>query len=156
MPDGIEFAEITPDQLDVARFLWEELRDHHAAMDWAFAHEMNGMEFEERKQGWLQFEADGLLRIEIATVSEGNQLVGYCVSKIDNAAVGEIDSMYVTPASRRQGIAGEFVRRSLAWFKESGVWCKRVVVAADNPEATALYEKFGFLRRTITMQLLDE
>lgn len=156
MPDGIEHTEITSGQLDVIRFLWEELRDHHAALDWAFAHEMNGMEFAERKRGWLQLETDGLLRIETASACEDQRLVGYCVSKIDNTAVGEIDSMYVTPAFRRRGIAGQFIRRSLAWFTESGIWRQRVVVAAENPEATALYEKFGFLPRTITMQLPDE
>lgn len=156
MPDGIEFAEITSGQLDVIRFLWEELRDHHAALDWAFAHEMDGMKFEARRQGWLEIEAGGLLRMETASVRDGNRLIGYCISKIDETAVGEIDSMYVTPDFRRRGVAGEFVRRSLAWFTESCVWRKRVVVAADNPEAKALYEKFGFLSRTITMQQLDK
>ncbi len=154
MPAGIDYTVIEPDQIDVIRFLWEQLRDHHAALQWKFAHEMDGMEFAERKKGWLQVEEESVLRIETA-ISAESRLVGYCVSKIDVAAIGQIDSLFVTPEFRRQGIACALVQHAMDWFDQMGVWRKRVDVADGNPGARVLYEKFGFLSRTITMQHVE-
>ena len=56
------------------------------------------------------------------------------------AGAVEIDSLYVTPASRGQGIGARLVETALAAGGHDVAW----IVADDDGRARAFYERLGF------------
>lgn len=151
---GVEFELLDKSRIDMIEPLWEQLREHHGRMDWAFAHEMADVTFAGRKAGILARATDGVLRLEI--VREAGDLIGYCVSSVSAGKEGELDSMFVAPDRRGRGIGEQLARRSLEWMEACGTEPKRVVVADGNQAARALYRKLGFVERTTTMQLVAD
>lgn len=59
---------------------------------------------------------------------------------------GEILTLGVAPALRRQGVARLLLADLLARARNSGVQQLALEVAADNDGAVALYQSFGFIR----------
>jgi len=107
--------------------------------------------FEARKQELLSKSEGGDLRVEIVRASNG-ELVAYCASSVSKEHCGEIDSMFVLPPWRGQGIGTDLIRHAILWMDEMGSVRKQVVVAWANTYALDLYAKFGFIPRAITMQ----
>jgi GNAT superfamily N-acetyltransferase len=151
MTQDLQYQTAGPEALDEIRSLWEHLRQHHRELPWPFALEMDKAAFETRKQELLAKSEGGFLRIDTVTGS-AQELIAYCASSVSKDYCGEIDSMFVLPAWRGQGIGTELVRRSILWLDEMGSVRKQVVVAHANTHALDLYAKFGFIPRTITMQ----
>lgn len=74
---------------------------------------------------------------------DGDRLVGYA-ALMHVAQVADVQRVLVQGQRRRQGIAGELLRRLLV--EAAGRGCREVLleVAADNHAALALYSRFGF------------
>ena len=50
------------------------------------------------------------------------------------------------------GIGDALMQRSIRWMDEKGVKTKKVVIATSNQEAISFYERYGFRRRSITLE----
>jgi ribosomal protein S18 acetylase RimI-like enzyme len=141
--------------LDQIGALWDKLRLHHLqrSRDWKQLYQE--WRFAERKAGLLRKTANGRMRVDLALDAATGEIVGYCVSSVDDdAKVGEIDSIFVSENHRNQGVGYAIVRKALAWMDENGVEKKKVEVAAGNEEAFAFYAKFGFRpRKTLLEQV---
>ena len=57
----------------------------------------------------------------------------------------EILNLAVTPASRRQGIAGQLLRTAMKWAAAEGIAKIYLEVRASNAAAKVFYQSYGFL-----------
>jgi len=129
--------------------LWSELRLHHADIGGPWKQEFLDSDFDKRKAGLI---AKGMRGLLVLLAMADDVAVGYCVSTIDAAGRGEIDSLFITETHRRRGLGRRFVQQSMEWLNTNGAKPIVVLVLAGNDEAAALYESFGFQPRTITLQ----
>jgi ribosomal protein S18 acetylase RimI-like enzyme len=160
---GISFHLLNSDQLDQIRPLWEALRDFHTTVPNRFASTIAGRPFEPRRDELREKAAKGRLRIEVAAAQTNDQaaadspaeemFVAYCVTSLSVTGAGEVESLYVAPEYRRQGIAGRLVRSALDWLAEHGAKTRRVIVFDGNDEALAFYARIGFHPRSLELEL---
>jgi len=151
---AVAFSLLAPDNIDVIRPLWEQLNQHHAALSSPFAADIASRAFETRALELQAKAISGKLRIEIAHTAPGTPPVAYCITSLSAERAGEIDSLFVNPDRRRNGIASTLMQRALEWLRDSGAVSQRVTVLHANDEALAFYRRFGFHVRNIELEQL--
>ena len=138
--------------IDRIKPLWEELNHQHLSLSPYFKDYYLTLTFQDRKQAILQRSLGGDVRVDLALDSSG-KLIGYCVTSIDNLMIGEVDSIFVNPLCRGQGIGRALMEKTLEWLNSKGVKKKIVSVAVGNEQAYGFYSRFGFFpRRTLLEQ----
>ncbi len=129
--------------------LWKELNGQHLSLSPYFKDYYRTLTFEDRKRSIQQRVSGGEIRVDLALDNSG-QPIGYCVTSIDRKLTGEIDSMFVDPQCRGQGIGTVLMENALDWLKVKGAKKTIVSVAVGNEQAYMFYEQFGFFpRRTL-------
>ena len=94
----------------------------------------------------------GEVRVDLA-LDDSGQPIGYCITSIDRTLTGEIESIFVDPQCRGQGIGTVLMEKALDWLKVKGAKKNVVFVAVGNEQAYVFYEQFGFFpRRTLLEQ----
>jgi len=132
--------------------LWKELNRQHLSLSPYFKDYYRALTFEDRKRSIQQRVSGGEIRVDLALDNSG-QPIGYCVTSIDRKLTGEIDSMFVDPQCRGQGIGTVLMEKALDWLKVKGAKKTIVSVAVGNEQAYIFYEQFGFFpRRTLLEQ----
>jgi ribosomal protein S18 acetylase RimI-like enzyme len=132
--------------------LWEELNKQHLSLSPYFKDYYRTLKFEVRKQAILQRAIGGAVRVDLA-LDASESVIGYCVSSIDRWLTGEIDSIFVSPSCRGQGIGTTLMEKALEWLNSKGSKKNIVSVAVGNEQAYVFYSQFGFLpRRTLLEQ----
>lgn len=103
------------------------------------------------------YPADNVYALDIASLLAPNVLFAVvrdaaglpagCCAVVVTADLGEVKRMYVRPGARGQGLA----RRLLATLEAKAVehGCRRLLLETGpaQPEALALYERLGYVRR---------
>jgi GNAT superfamily N-acetyltransferase len=131
--------------------LWQQLNSHHFSCSPYFKDYYRTLTFQDRKRAILQRALGGEVRVDLAL--NGDAPIAYCVSSIDRALTGEIDSIFVDAKYRGQGIGRTLMEKALAWLSSVGAKKKIVSVGVGNEQAYGFYAKFGFLpRRTMLEQ----
>jgi diamine N-acetyltransferase len=130
--------------------LWEALNQVHWDDSVFFRDHYATFTFEERASKWKKLSDESIL-IEVAETEE-KRLIGYCVSTIDEASVGEIDSLYVKPEFRGQQIGRELVLKSLDWLRENDCKPIRLAVSFGHEDVIGFYEKLGFFPRMTVLE----
>ncbi|MBP7935689.1 MAG: GNAT family N-acetyltransferase [Phycisphaerae bacterium] len=77
---------------------------------------------------------------------------GYCVSSIDTAGAGEIDSLCVHSEHPDRGIGGTLIRRALGWLDDEHVQTRTRVAVWGNPQVLPFYRRYGFGHRAVTLR----
>jgi len=79
----------------------------------------------------------------VATIS--NEVVGYIAGHLTRRydCDGELQHLYVVPAQRRAGVAGELLSRLATWFAGLGARRICVNVEPENAGARAFYARHG-------------
>jgi len=128
--------------------LWDKLNDHHMRTSTHFEAYYGLFSFEQRME---KFEDPNLrVRIEVATLEEqtkggtGHTPVGYSLSSITKRAEGELDSLFVERAYRRNGIGTRLAKKAFAWMDEEAALSKSLSVVYGNEEVLPFYRKFKF------------
>ncbi len=134
--------------LDSVEPLWRQFIQYHSELSRYFGQEMATGTFKERR-AYLVSKADKL-RVEFAKAQ--GEPIGYCVSTIDDAGVGEIDSIFVVDASRNEGIGDALMRSALEWLDSNGVASKVLAVAVGNERVYTFYERYGFFPRDVILK----
>jgi len=88
------------------------------------------------------------------SITVGRTIVGFAMSGVAGE-VGYLQRLAVDPARQRHGAGAQLVDDSLAWMLRRGASTAMVNTASDNDAALALYDAFGFHRRTDTLVLLE-
>ncbi len=128
--------------------LWEALRARHAALSPRFAAEVAAKPFAARLAEWRARARTGELRVEVLARRPAGPEAGYCVVAGQAAEErGELDSLYVEPALRGQGVGSMLVRRALDWLEGKGIEHVSISVLFGNEPALRFYEKHGFYPR---------
>lgn len=148
----IIYTELTNENIDLIKPLWQKLRDHHHELSTHFPERYLQFTFEERKEEILKKAENGILKIDTAKDENNDIYVGYCISSISKENIGEVDSIYLDEKYRSSGIGNQLMRRTLNWMDEKGVKDKKIVVAVGNEELLSFYEKFDFYPRHIILE----
>jgi len=138
--------------LDRIEPLWLQLRQHHADLSTVWRASVLDSSFDNRRAQLLTKASEGLL---VVLASSGGADIGYCVSSIDQG-VGEVDSIYVAAAARRQGIGQMMMSPTMAWFKEKQATSIIVGVFDGNDAAESFYNRYGFRRRSVRLQVVND
>ncbi len=86
---------------------------------------------------------------EVGAPIRGRHIVGFvwlvvCENGWTNERYGYINNLYLVPEKRGQGLAGELMAQSDAFFRTRRIRRVRLTVTASNARAAALYERSGF------------
>ena len=142
----MKYIELKNEDLDEISGLWEELNLLHCELSSDFRKHFESFSFSER--------VEQLLRKEHLTVflakNDGNS-IGYCVVTKDHE-IGELDSIYVKPEFRGQGIGRILMSKSLEWVTNMNCESIKVDVVDGNCSALRFYEKYGFKKRLTVLQ----
>lgn len=151
-----ELRVAEPDDLDVIQELSVKLSekeaeefDHTIDPEWNTSEEATEY-FQERINGEIGF----------AFVVEDNQeVVGYAIGGIKDSEsyrhdleIAELESMYVEPEYRSQGIGTQFVGKFETWALEQNADRMRVEVTSQNKKGINFYKEQGLEDYARTME----
>jgi len=139
-------------EIDLIRPLWDQLNRHHHARSEHFRSWYERTDFEDRKAHFRDLSESGQLRLDLAIDRPTGNPVGYSVSSLSREKAGEIESLFVDPGYRSEGVGTTLVTRALGWMDSSGAVRKRVSVGSGNGDAWAFYRKFGFVPRLTVLE----
>ncbi len=149
---SIEYISGSETLLDEISFLWEQLNRYMAECSVGFNPHYLSMTFGKRKRALLEKAAHGEMRVDLAIDKRANQKVGYCVSSIDEAKTGEIESIFVAEDYRGLGVGGSLMQKALAWMDEKAAEKKVVAVGVGNEDAFVFYGRYGFRPRKTVLE----
>jgi ribosomal protein S18 acetylase RimI-like enzyme len=145
----MEYLEVSCEEIDLIRPLWEELRAHQARKSLRFSSDLAEVTWEKRKKNLLK--SDKELKLIIA---KGHEYIGYCISSIANGNKGEVESLFIKDEYRHAGVGTEFMKRSLEWFQHKMVDDISINVVVGNEEVLDFYRRFGFEPRSVSLKKL--
>lgn len=147
LESGIVYTTGDETIIDEIDGLWNELNRVHFEKSRFFKQEYAEYTFRDRKQSLLEKE-----KIFVVIARSNGEKIGYCTASV-SGGVGEIDSIYIKPYFRRNGIGGALIKKSLDWILSNQA--KKVVVQfiAGNDEVLGFYSKFGFKPSHTELQL---
>ena len=146
--EHIQYIEGGVELLDLIASLWTELNEHHQAISEHFAEAIAQRTFPARKAELMERGSHGHLRVDL-TQTEAGERIGYCVSTIDCHQTGEVDSIFVQPPFRNQGIGDALMERAMRWMDDMSTQARIIEVAWGNEQVWPFYEKYGFLPRSV-------
>ena len=149
----IRYTAGNAELLDRIEPLWAELNAIHQAKSVHFKAHYAGFTFEARKKMLLQAAEKGCLFVILAYDNE--LLVGYCVASVIDE-LGEVDSIFVSEAYRKKGIASSLMERALEWLNANGAVKIALKVSVGNEEVLGFYARYGFLPRLIELQRFSD
>ncbi|NPV00269.1 MAG: GNAT family N-acetyltransferase [Brevinematales bacterium] len=149
--EELEYGTIPAGEIDSIAPLWEKLRRHHIEHAGSFKSFYENKDWAGRKA-----ELTAKARLETHTVSVQGVLRGYCVAAIDGDGKGEIESLYVEPELRGEGVGAELFSRCMGWLEREGGKNITIHVMVGNEEVLPFYEKFGYAPRTYYLKKKPE
>ena len=155
MAGRVEYVAGDQGLIDRCGPLWDKLNVHHAERSKHFAAAFARRRWEDRRDGIFltRLREGGRVRVDLA-VREGVD-VGYCITTISAAAVGEIESIYVEEGLRGRGVGRALMEKALAWLDAEGIRHKMLGVGAGNEEALPFYARFGFVPSATVLRHKD-
>jgi ribosomal protein S18 acetylase RimI-like enzyme len=144
--DGKELELITP--------LREKIRQYHVERSTYFKERITEISVEEANKQ-LRAKASGGILLDLVRDGDTGNLVGYCLTSINEERRGEIVSIYLEPGYRRQRIGYKLMERALDWMDKHGVKRKMLSIGAGNEEVVDFYRNFNFEVRSIIMEQVE-
>jgi len=148
---GVNYEVYGEEGLELIEPLWLQLRQMHRVESTHFKSTLGMKTFKERMDEILMKSSDGLLRVEIVKDEDG-QSVAYCVSSINGALIGEVDSIFVSVSYRRTGIGSRLMEDSMRWMDGLGVKRRMISTIVGNEGVQGFYAHFGFLPRSVILE----
>jgi diamine N-acetyltransferase len=146
----VSYKTISISQLNEIKPLWEGLNQVHWDDSVYFRNHYANFTFEKRSARWKTLTDENIL-IEVAETDE-KKLIGYCISTINDANEGEIDSLYVESEFRGPQIGRELMLKSLAWLNSNKCKPIRLAVSFGHENVIGFYEKLGFFPRMTILE----
>lgn len=98
----IIYKDITFDQIQIIKELWEKNRIYHEKTSEYFGKQYSDVIFEERMNSFAPLDYNHL-KITIAENSENGKILGYCISAFEGNS-GQPHSLHVLEEARGKGI----------------------------------------------------
>lgn len=130
--------------------LWLELNELHYEISTHFKDHFATFTFSQRCE---QLQQKDQLKIFLAIMD--SEPIGYCIATVADTT-GEVDSLFIRKKYRVCGIAGKLMDKAIKWLKKSD--CDEIIVQVveGNESAIPFYEQYGFKRRFITLQKVQD
>ncbi|WP_030442010.1 GNAT family N-acetyltransferase [Actinoplanes subtropicus] len=87
-----------------------------------------------------------------AVIESSGTVVAFAISTssygLESGLIAELEDLYVAPAHRRRGLAGELIEDSAAWATGIGAAHLEIVIAPNGQDVShlfAIYRRFGFV-----------
>lgn len=142
----MKIVELNQENYHNIEGLWERLNSHHTGLSGNFRDHFVSLTFEGRMQAVFR---KG--RFAIFAAVDGGRYAGYCIASAEKGR-GEVDSLFVDPARRGQGIGARLMRVALDWLDEKGCAEIYLYVAEGNESVLEYYRRFGFYKRFDLLQ----
>lgn len=99
--------------LDRIEPLWMKLNELHSSTSTHFAQAFKKFKYQVRKASLVADTEKGALLVEIAVDSQSQNDIGYCITAINSANTGEIESIYIDPKHQHSGLGDRLMKRAL-------------------------------------------
>ncbi len=98
---------------------------------------------------WIENSCGGYAEAVFVARCRG-EVAGYITCHLTGSA-GSIGLIAITPQCRSAGLGSQLVRFALGWFCTQGAATVSVTTQADNVAAMRIYERVGFLTRSVRL-----
>jgi diamine N-acetyltransferase len=153
--NNFEFINGSRELLDLVQPLWEKLNKHHEANSNYFSHKFRNLTFEMRKSKFMK-DPDSEVKIDLIRDVEKDACIGYCISTVSRDSIGEIDSLFIEKDYRKYGFGDQLMNRALEWLNSKGVKTKIIGVVEGNENALEFYKRYGFYKRRVILEQIEE
>lgn len=152
---NFEFTHGSVELLNLVQPLWEKLKEYHEINSNYFSDDFRNLTFEVRKN---KFTKDKNLKVKIDLIKDKKNglYIGYCISTISTDLVGEIDSLFVDEEYRKYGLGDKLMNSALEWLNSYEVKTKIIGVAEGNENVLEFYKRYGFYKRRVILQQVNE
>ena len=133
--------------------LWLKLNDIHLANSNYFKHHYHDFTFEERCKRFSE-EAQLEVMVVLACDAASSMDVAYCISSVNSAMVGEVDSLYVEQDYRKLGVGDRLMKQAMQWMDALQVKRRIIAVAEGNEMVLPFYQRYGFYPRKIILEYI--
>jgi len=148
-PD-IEIITADLSQIDVIQPLWEALLEYNSALHrGCLGYELHSS-WDHKKDELRKRWKEGPVKFDI--VKADDEVVGYCLSAVNEALQGEIVSVYLLEECRRKGIGTRLLSDHLKWLRENNAEHIFLYVHPCNSNAIQFYWSFGFFSNSPLME----
>jgi len=144
----LELFDITYDEIDIIKDLWEKNRKYHENTSEYFKDVYRGMNFDQRIKGFSVFDESS---IKITVAKANDEYIGYCISTAVDGK-GEVESVHVEEGSRGDGVGSKLVQEHIEWMRYKNCGVIGVTVSQENAPTIGFYRKLGFFPNTLYMQ----
>lgn len=144
-----EIFDISFDEIDVVKNLWEKNRQYHEKSSEHFKEVYRDISFDHIIKALEGLDNEFL---KITVVKSSDEYIGYCISTIIDEK-GELKSLHVDEICRGNGIGKKIVDKHIEWMKEKKCRVIGVTVSQENESTIWFYKKLGFYPNTLYMQL---
>ena len=150
-----EFINGSRELLDLVQPLWEKLRKHHETNSNYFSDDFRNLTFAIRKNKFIN-DINLKVKIDLIRDKEKDSYIAYCISTINKDLIGEIDSLFVDKEYRKYGLGDNLMNRALEWLNSNQVKTKIIGVAEGNENVLEFYKRYGFYKRKLILEQVDE
>lgn len=144
-----EIFDISYDEIEVIKSLWEKNRQYHEDSSEYFKESYRFISFDQRIKDFSVFNKETM---KITVAKSNDEYIGYCISTIIEGK-GEIESLHVDETNRGNGIGQKLMIKHIEWLKEKNCKVIGVTVSQENESTIWFYKKLGFYPNTLYMQL---
>ncbi|ABR47613.1 GCN5-related N-acetyltransferase [Alkaliphilus metalliredigens QYMF] len=153
--NDFEFISGSRELIDLVQPLWEKLNKHHEINSDFFSDKFKNLKFEVRKDKFIK-DNDLEIKIDLIKDTEKGLHIAYCISTISKDLIGEIDSIFVEKEYRKYGLGDKLMNRALEWLNSKQVKIKIIGVAEGNQNALEFYKRYGFYKRRVILEQINE
>lgn len=144
-----EIFDISYDEIEVIKNLWEKNRQYHEHSSEYFKELYRFISFDQRIKAFGVYNKETM---KITVAKSNDEYIGYCISTIMDDK-GELESLHVDETNRGKGIGKKLVAKHIEWMNEKNCRVIGVTVSQENESTILFYKKLGFYPNTLYMQL---
>jgi ribosomal protein S18 acetylase RimI-like enzyme len=148
----IEYSEISARDLDIVGPLWEKLRKHQEVRSHHFAQHYASRTWKARRTELLEKAGTGAMHIDLAKDLDSGEVIAYCVSIVSANGEGFLESIFVEPNYRENGIGHNLMQKALDWMNDKQAQTIVLEVGVGNETVLSFYSHYNFYPRTIILQ----
>ncbi len=139
-------------QIDLIKYLWDRLKKNAGYTTPVFKETYLTRKFTDVKTAAIRTAAYGWMNLDLVYPAGKTTPVGYCLSTVNADKAGVIDSIYLHPEYRNQGLGCQLIQRSLDWMNTFKASRKSLFIAAGNSNAGSFFSRFNFKTRNTFLQ----
>lgn len=94
----------------------------------------------------------GALHIDLAKDLDSGEVIAYSVSTVSSDGKGYLESIFVEPNYRENGIGDNLMRKALDWMNDTRAKTIVLEVGVGNEAVLSFYRRYNFHPRTIILQ----